>query len=923
MRKYIVNLTKRRFAALSRLPLRPSPTLDLSLFVTPFPATMLRPLVLSTSILSALALAATMQAAVVVFDGGAAGTATSLDAAANWSPDQLPTSEDEATLDNSLITLPAALTINTDQTYGALVVNSSTLASVAQPSSTTARTITLSGLGANPVATLAGGSAGDLVLLGNSVGSSVTLGGGAGTGKLGFALAADGNINVVNAGATANITGNVSGAVNLSKTGAGTLTLSGTNSFGAGRTFTLAAGTLNVNSATALGSATTTFQINGGTTINNTRGSALTMTNANPLVLNGDFTYAGGGTGTSNDLSLAAGANTLGSAAGLSRAITVTAANSTLSILGAIADGTTAIGIIKKGAGTLLLGGANTYTGKTVVESGTLSFSNATAFNTGTGVSLSSGARLNVAGSDADLSKLSVSGGGTGVVAGSFLRFTNATQAVQEAFNPGTIFGTVELNSSPGGNSPRYILDFGAGSRFTNLGSATYGGGTSSTTTSGFVSLSGDSTFESQAGTFTVRGTLTASTAGTKVLTLTGDAIGVLNQVLNGSGAIRIEKNGGGSWSVGANGSFTSTVAGGIIINQGNITAGRTATGGSTTTVALIPTIDLGDTTVNNNNAASFTLNSTNNTNSFNLETPITVREGSTNTLKITRVAASSPMNFRGGLTLNNNVTLDGASGAAQGISFTTKAISGTGKVTTDNLVSFSFANTYTGATTVNTGTLRATVQGALASTSAVAVNDGSVLQLGATGTTNVIGNVGLTLGTVGGAGNATLRSAGGSEGSGVELTSGAPVNGSTGTNTVGLGTLNVASAATLDFGSDADTSFSVYHFSAFASSGLALNVLNYANASFNALLGNSGLNLGNDRLIFSGITDGGSSLLASISFGSGRQTEVLELGTGSGVYEVGYTAIPEPATLCSALLGLGLIGYRELRRLRLPFPQK
>ena len=88
------------------------------------------------------------------------------------------------------------------------------------------------------------------------------------------------------------ITGNIgAGSASLTKSGAGTLTLSGTNTFLGG--VNLSAGTLNINSAQALGSGT--FTIGAGTTIDNTRGSNVTLSGNVNQVWSGEFTFKGSG----------------------------------------------------------------------------------------------------------------------------------------------------------------------------------------------------------------------------------------------------------------------------------------------------------------------------------------------------------------------------------------------------------------------------------------------------------------------------------------------------------------------------------------------------------------------------------------------------------------------------------------------------
>jgi autotransporter-associated beta strand protein len=129
----------------------------------------------------------------------------------------------------------------------------------------------------------------------------------------------------------------------LTKIGSGTLTLSGANTFSGG--VTLSAGTLKLGSTTALGATAGTFTIGGGTTLDSTVAGLVNAKN-NPIIINGDFAFAG-----TNNLSLGTGAVSLGAAAGTSRTITVNAG--TLTLGGAISNGTTATTLVKAGIGTL------------------------------------------------------------------------------------------------------------------------------------------------------------------------------------------------------------------------------------------------------------------------------------------------------------------------------------------------------------------------------------------------------------------------------------------------------------------------------------------------------------------------------------------------------------------------------------------
>ena len=152
------------------------------------------------------------------------------------------------------------------------------------------------------------------------------------------------------------VIGDGTATFSLTKDGAGALTLNGSNTFDGG--VTLTAGTLNIGHANALGSGTLT--LNGGT-IDNTSGASLTLGANLAQSWNGSFTFTG-----TNNITTGSGAVTLGA----DSTITVTAG--TLNVGGAINSGLSAFGIVKAGAGTLSLGGLNTYTGATTLNQGAL-----------------------------------------------------------------------------------------------------------------------------------------------------------------------------------------------------------------------------------------------------------------------------------------------------------------------------------------------------------------------------------------------------------------------------------------------------------------------------------------------------------------------------------------------------------------------
>jgi fibronectin-binding autotransporter adhesin len=184
-----------------------------------------------------------------------------------------------------------------------------------------------------------------------------------------------------------------SGAVKINSN-SGTLTLAGNNTYTGGTTLN-SGSTLNINAAGTSGTnsavGTGTFTINGGT-IDNSSAGAITLATNNAQTWNGDFAFTG-----TKDLNLGTGAVSLGTTAGTSRTITTNA--STLTVGGIISNGTTANSLIKAGAGTLVLGGANTYTGATTVSAGTLQANTNNALGTNAaGTTVSSGAALKLNG---------------------------------------------------------------------------------------------------------------------------------------------------------------------------------------------------------------------------------------------------------------------------------------------------------------------------------------------------------------------------------------------------------------------------------------------------------------------------------------------------------------------------------------------
>ena len=146
---------------------------------------------------------------------------------------------------------------------------------------------------------------------------------------------------------------------------------------------TLNSGTLKLNHSFAVsGSANYTLAINGGALDSSTSTSILNSPNN---LWNGDFTFIG-----TSALNLGAGPVTLGG----NRIVICNA--STLTVGGAIGDGGAGYSLTKSGAGTLTLAAANTYSGLTAVNNGTLALDINGTIAGSPGLSIGAGATFDV-----------------------------------------------------------------------------------------------------------------------------------------------------------------------------------------------------------------------------------------------------------------------------------------------------------------------------------------------------------------------------------------------------------------------------------------------------------------------------------------------------------------------------------------------
>jgi len=303
------------------------------------------------------------------------------------------------------------------------------------------------------------------------------------------ALAVDSAVNLTNFNLTLNgasagstISGVVSGTGALSKTGAGTWTLSGTNTYGG--TTTVGGGTLRVFTLANAG-------VNSEIGTNGT----IVLTNG------GTLDYAG----TTNS-SMDRGINLVSGNGGIGVSNSVVALTTT----GVISNSGT---LVKSGAGTLILGAANTYTGATTVSNGTLNIQNNTALgpvNGGTNsrTVVASGASLELQ-NNITVTGESLSIAGTGVGTNGALRNVSGTNTWT---GPISLTDPTKFQSEAGELVISGSIDDGVPSYTQrSTGNGLTVDGPANTTISGPLKLDGANITKTGAGTLTISGNNTSA----------------------------------------------------------------------------------------------------------------------------------------------------------------------------------------------------------------------------------------------------------------------------------------------------------------------------------------------------------------------------------------------------------------------------
>ena len=364
---------------------------------------------------------------------------------------------------------------------------------------------------------------------------------------------ADNAALVFNQGADGTFTGAISGSGTLTKTGAGVLTLNGTNSYSGGTT--ISAGTLQGDSSSLQGNildnAALAFnQGTSGTYAGIISGSgSLTKSGAGTLILSGANTYAGGTT-------ISAGAlqgdttSLQGNIVDNASLIFDQATNG--SFAGAVSGSGS---LVKQGVGTLTLSGANSYTGATQINAGTLALAAGSSLAASSGVDLTAGSTLDL--SAAGNQTLGVLGGAAGTID------IGANTLTLNGAGNGSFGGVISGSGA--------LLKQGGGTQ-TLTGANLYTGGT--TITGGTLALgAGGSLAAGSAVTLGGTGTLDLSTAGNQSI---ADLNGASGQILLGGGSALTLDSGDFAGAIAGNGGLIKAGAGALVLDGSNTYTGAT-----------------------------------------------------------------------------------------------------------------------------------------------------------------------------------------------------------------------------------------------------------------------------------------------------------------------------------------------------------
>ena len=500
------------------------------------------------------------------------------------------------------------------------------------------------------------------------------------------------------------------GGLGLTKTGIGTLILSGSNTYSEGTT--ISAGTLQAGSVTAL-SASSAFTVNS--------------------VLDLD--------GFSNSVGSLEGSGTVTNSGGTPATLTAGGDGSSTTFSGTLTNGSGSLGLTKTGIGTLVLSGSsNTYSGETTVSAGTLRAGSLTAFSVNSAFTVNS--VLDLDGFSNSVGSLE----GSGTVTNS-----GGTPATLTAGDNSSTTFSGTLNNGAGTLG---LVKAGLGT-LTLTGINMYSGGTM---VSAGTLQAGSATAFSVNSAFTVNSVL--------------DLDGFSNSVGSLAGSGTVTNSGGNPATLTAGGNGSNTTFSGTLTN-GTGSLGLTKTRVGTLTVTGISSYT-GSTTVSAGTLQAGSVTALSASSAFTVNSVLDL-DGFSNS--VGSLAGGGTVTNSGGTPATLTAGDDGSS-----TTFSGTLTNGTGGLeltkTGTGTLTLSGISTYIGGTTVSAGTLQAGSVTALSASSAFTVN--SVLDLN--GFSNSVGSL---------AGGGTVTNSGGTP---ATLTAGDDGSSTTfsGTLTNGTGSLEL-----------------------------------------------------------------------------------------------------------------------------------
>jgi autotransporter-associated beta strand protein/T5SS/PEP-CTERM-associated repeat protein len=690
----------------------------------------------------------------------------------------------------------------------------------------------------------------------------------------------------------------------LEKLGGGTLTLTGANTYDAGTTVT--AGTLRIGNGGTTGSLVGDIA-NAGAVVfdrsdDSTFAGAISGTGTlaklgdGTLTLSGANTFTGLATIQSGTLSIGGGGTTGAIDADVVNNGVLAFNRSDASGYAGSVSGTGSL--LKLGDGTLTLSGSSSYSGSTTVNDGTLAVAAGGALNHASADLIvgadGSTAALNVAGGDITVDRSYLGSNGTGsatVTAGTWT--TNDSLFVGFG-STGATSGTLNLISGTVQTGDAYLGVFASGTgsatvsggTWTNLGDLLIGfnggrgsldisGGTASTASALIgTSASSTGTINVTGGTWTSSGDVTVgSVDGTGTLTISGSGTALIGGTLSRGDSGSINLAGGGTLQIGLGGASGSLA--GDLLNNGTLIFNRLDDSSVTGSIS-------GAGTVTKLGAGILSLEGTNSYTGGTTIAAGAISLGSTDALGTTGTISftGGALQFTAANTADYSSRFSTAANQAykldtngRDVTLTTGLSSSGGTLTKlgDGTLTLTGVNTFTGLTTVATGTLQIGNGGTTGSI-AGNIDVDSDLVFNRSGTTTYGG-------VISGNGNVTKL------GSGTLLLTGDKL--AFGTTTVAAGTLEIGNGGTTgslrgDIRNDGTVVFNRSDSVTYAG--------NIDGAGDVTKLGAGTLTLNGDNT-FAGVTrinEGTLAVASAGALGSGSSLPTISFGGGTLQYTTG-----------------------------------